>query len=148
MENRDAIRAFLEAQSTLTLATVDADGSPQAASLFYASDDDFNLCWLSSPASRHSVNLAAHPRVAAAIYPTVWGWTEIRGLQIEGEARAVQDSLYRETILARYRQKFALPPEFSVLIEQSTLYMLRPAWIRWLDNRVSFGYKVEISPAD
>jgi len=148
METREVIRAFLEQQSTLTLATVDSDGSPQAAPLFYVSDDALNLYWLSSPASRHSLNLVARPRVAVVIYPAVWAWTAIRGLQIEGESRAVPDALQREIILARYRQKFTLPPEFSPLIEQSALYTLRPAWIRWLDNGVSFGYKVELSPAD
>ncbi|MCB9456507.1 MAG: pyridoxamine 5'-phosphate oxidase family protein [Anaerolineaceae bacterium] len=145
MENRETVRAFLETQSTLALATVDEAGNPQAAPLFYISDDDLNLYWLSSPTSRHSLNLAANKQVAATIYPAVWEWTAIRGLQIEGEAGIVRDSAHRETILTRYRHKFNLPPDLNAIIEQSILYSLRPTWIRWLDNGVSFGYKAEIT---
>lgn len=145
MENRETVRAFLETQSTLALATVDEAGNPQAAPLFYISDDDLNLYWLSSPNSRHSLNLAANKQVAATIYPAVWEWTAIRGLQIEGEAGIVRDSAHRETITTRYRHKFNLPPDLNAIIEQSILYSLRPTWIRWLDNGVSFGYKAEIT---
>ncbi|MCB9453500.1 MAG: pyridoxamine 5'-phosphate oxidase family protein [Anaerolineaceae bacterium] len=145
MESKEAIRAFLETQSTLTLATVDDDGTPRAAPLFYVSDDDLNLYWLSSPTSRHSLNLGAHPQVAATIYPAVWAWTAIRGLQIEGIAGIVTGSEHRESILACYQQKFNLPPDLNAIIEQSTLYTLRPTWIRWLDNSVSFGFKAEIT---
>lgn len=145
METDETVRAFLETQSTLALATADAAGHPHTAPLFYVSDDDLNLYWLSSVSSRHSVNLAAQEYVAAAIYPAVWSWTEIRGLQIEGTAGIVTDAAQRETILDRYRRKFNLPPQFDAVIAQSTLYCLRPTWIRWLDNAVQFGYKAEIT---
>ena len=144
MENREAVRAFLKKQSTMALATVDEAGNPQAAPLFYISDDDLNLYWLSSTTSRHSLNLTTHKRVAATIYPTIWGWMEIRGLQIEGESGIVRDDVQREAILTRYRHKFNLPPDLNAIIEQSTLYSLRPTWIRWLDNSIAFGYKAEI----
>jgi len=138
------IRAFVESQSTLALATVDAKGHPQAAPLFYVSDEALNLYWLSSPTSRHSVNLTAREHVAATIYAAVWSWLEIRGLQIEGMANAVTDEATRETILTRYRQKFDLPAAFDAPIAASTLYRLTPRWMRWLDNGVRFGYKREI----
>ena len=86
-----AIHSFLAAQSTLALATVNADGTPTTAPLFYVSDEELNLYWLSSPRSRHSVNLSERPNVAATIYPTVWEWQEIRGLQIEGQASAIEN---------------------------------------------------------
>jgi len=138
------ILAFLASQSTLSLATVDDSGHPQAAPLFYVSNDALNLYWLSSPTSRHSVNLATQPRVAVTIYPAVWAWADIRGLQVEGSAHSVIDAAERERILTLYRAKFALPPAFDAQITASTLYRLTPTWIRWLDNSVRFGYKLEI----
>lgn len=140
------IRVFLQSQSTLALATIAADGQLQVAPLFYVSDEALNLYWLSSSSSRHSLNLAAREQVAATIYPDVWKWTDIRGLQIEGHARAVTDETTRADILNHYRQKFNLPAEFKTLISNSTLYVLTPTWIRWLDNGVRFGYKAEIIP--
>jgi uncharacterized protein YhbP (UPF0306 family) len=145
LDTRAVVQGFLEIQSTLTLATVSPEGKPEAAPLFYVSDDRLNLYWLSSPNSRHSVNLVVHPQVAATIYPSVWNWTDIVGLQIEGEARPMGDERMREQILILYLRKFQLPPEMDVAISTSTLYQLTPTWIRWLDNSVKFGYKTELN---
>jgi uncharacterized protein YhbP (UPF0306 family) len=139
------IRAFLETQSTFALATIDSDGSPQIAPLFYVSDDRLNLYWLSLPSSHHSANLVRQPKVAAAIYPSVWQAADIVGVQLEGEARPIGDERIREQILILYLRKFQVPPEFDSLINSSTLYMLTPHWIRWIDNSVEFNYKAEIS---
>lgn len=138
------IRAFLDTQSTMTLATVNAEGRPEVAPLFYVADERLNLHWLSSGTARHSANLTAQPRVSAAIYPSVWEWSDIVGLQIEGEASAIADDRIREQIMIIYLRKFRLPPEFDTLIAASTLYVLRPSWIRWMDNSVQFNYKSEI----
>lgn len=137
------IRAFLASQSSLALATVNGNGHPEIAPLFYVSDEALNLYWLSSPTSRHSVNLRAHERAAAAIYPAVWQWMEIRGLQVEGVASAVTEVKARAQILKLYRRKFDLPAAFDAQIAASTLYVLRPKWMRWLDNGIQFGYKAE-----
>jgi len=144
-DTRDIIQAFLETQSTLALATVNAAGQVEAAPLFYVSDEALNLYWLSSESSRHSVNLTARPRVAATIYPMVWNWNDIRGVQIEGEAQAVRDEFVRERVLQRYLAKFLLPASFDELIAATTMYVLKPQRLRWLDNGVSFGFKEEIN---
>ncbi len=53
------VRELLESQSTMTLATVDEHGSPDAAPLFFFLRDDLTLYWLSPADSRHSINLRA-----------------------------------------------------------------------------------------
>jgi uncharacterized protein YhbP (UPF0306 family) len=138
------VRAFLDTQSTMALATVNADGQPETAPIFYVSDDRLNLYWLSATHVRHSVNLAVNKRVSAAVYPAVWQWNDISGVQLEGTASMVQDERVREQILLLYLRKFQLPPAFDAAITASSLYMLRPTWIRWVDNSVKFGYKTEI----
>ena len=143
-ETRQVIQAFLETQSTLSLATVNAEGHPESAPVFYVSDDQFNLYWLSGTSVAHSVNLNAHSRVSGNIYPAVWQWADIVGLQIKGEAQAVSDERVREQILLIYLRKFQLPPSFDAMIASSTLYMLRPSWMRWVNNIVKFGHKVEL----
>ncbi|MEO8607799.1 MAG: pyridoxamine 5'-phosphate oxidase family protein [Chloroflexota bacterium] len=139
------IRAFLETQSTLALATVKANGDPQIAPVFYVSDDQLNLYWLSTPTSRHSANLSAHSKVSGTIYPSVWQTADIVGVQIEGEAQPIGDDRVREQILNLYLRKFQIPAEFDSIINASTLYILTPRWIRWLDNSVQFNYKAEIN---
>jgi len=142
---RAVIGAFLETQSTLALATVNAAGLPESAPVYYVSDDQLNLYWLSSANVRHSVNLTAQARVSGAVYPAVWQWNEISGVQIEGEAAMIKDDRIREQILLLYLRKFALPPAFDAAIASSGLYVLRPRWMRWVDNSVEFGYKAELS---
>ena len=143
-EMRQVIREFLETQSTLALATVNADGHPESAPVFYVSDDQFNLYWLSTTQVAHSINLSAHQQVSGSICPTTWQWEDIAGLQIKGEAEAITDERIREQILLIYLRKFQLPPSFDSLIAGSTLYVLRPSWMRWVNNSVEFGFKAEL----
>jgi uncharacterized protein YhbP (UPF0306 family) len=146
-EMRPALRVFLAGQSTLALGTAGlSDGRPQVAPLFFASDDDLNLYWISDPESRHSANLEDWNDAAAAIYVHTWEWAGIKGVQIEGETMAVSDGAERQRALALYRAKFPFVNEkFADLIAQSVVYVLRPRWIRWLDNERHFGYKQEFS---
>jgi uncharacterized protein YhbP (UPF0306 family) len=141
---RQVIREFLETQSTLTLATVNAAGHPETAPVFYVSDEQFNLYWLSGTSVAHSVNLSAHKQVSGSICPMIWQWEDIVGLQIKGEAEAISDERVREQILLIYLRKFQLPPTFDSIIASSTLYVLRPSWMRWVNNSVQFGYKTEL----
>lgn len=143
-DNREVIRAFLESQAALALATINAAGQAEVAPLFFVSDEALNLYWLSAESSRHSINLAARPQVAATVYPMAWNWNDIRGVQIEGEAQPVRDEFLRERVLQKYLAKFLLPAAFDAQIAATTLYSLKPTWLRWLDNSVAFGYKVEV----
>jgi hypothetical protein len=51
----------------------------------------------------------------------------------------------REQMMVLYLRKFQLPPELDAQITASVMYVLRPAWIRWMDNSVAFAYKAEIT---
>lgn len=141
---RQVINTFLETQSTLALCTVNAEGHPETAPVFYVSDDQFNLYWLSGTSSAHSVNLSAHMQVSGSVYPSVWQWEDIVGLQIKGVAETISDERMREQILLIYLRKFQLPPSFDAMIASSTLYVLRPTWLRWVNNSIQFGYKTEL----
>lgn len=142
---RPELRAFLASQSTMALATAgDKDGRPQVAPLFFASDDALNLYWVSSPDSRHSVNIADWNDVSAAIYAHTWDWTGIKGVQLAGDAMVVRAEEERRRALGLYSAKFPFVNDrFMDLIEASVFYVLRPTWLRWLDNERRFGYKQE-----
>lgn len=146
-EMRPFLRDFLSRQSTLALATAGLrDGRPQVAPLFFASDDALNLYWVSDPDSRHSRNLEDWSEVAAAIYVHTWNWTGIKGVQIEGTAMPVTDDEERQRALAVYSAKFSFVNErFGELIATSEFYVLRPRWLRWIDNERRFGYQQEFT---
>lgn len=142
---RAALSEFLGQHSTLALSTAGLyDGRPQVAPLFFVSDEALNLYWISDPDSRHSRNIADWSDVAAAVYAHPWDWQSIKGVQIEGTAMPVTEDDERQHALALYCAKFPFASDkFADLIAQSVFYVLRPRWLRWIDNERRFGYKQE-----
>jgi uncharacterized protein YhbP (UPF0306 family) len=163
---RSRLLDLLRRHDTMTLATTGPDGEPQAAAVFYAADDQLNLYFLSDPSSRHGRNLKRDSRVAATVQADGQPWREIRGLQIEGTARETEGA--RETARAagvyglRFqffrgildnRNAFHEASGSSILrdaLASSRFYVLRPDWIRLIDNREGLGHKEELTlrPSD
>ncbi|HEV2686894.1 MAG TPA: pyridoxamine 5'-phosphate oxidase family protein, partial [Bryobacteraceae bacterium] len=133
---------LLKSQSTLSLATTDADGTPRIAPLFYLSDG-LRLYWFSSASSDHSKNLERNSAAAVTVYRPTSKWEEIRGVQMRGRVSVVADSDQRQSIGKAYTDRFELGTLFDVLISRTSLYVFQPAWVRYLDNSKHVGYKVE-----
>lgn len=51
---------------TMTLAVADADG-PWAAPVVFINPENYDLCWISLPTTRHSLALAKDPRAALSV---------------------------------------------------------------------------------
>jgi uncharacterized protein len=152
-ETRQAIRRMLEAHNTVTLATCEGD-RPWATTVFFASDAELNLYFVSDQRTRHGRNLAISGRVAGAVNPDCGSWAEVRGVQLEGRVTVLEGTT-RLAALKRYLTKF---PDVSALFERpkdeneetiaarlraANVYKLSPDWIRLIDNSRSFGYKEE-----
>jgi uncharacterized protein YhbP (UPF0306 family) len=138
------ILALLTETHDLTLATLDPDGKPRATPLFFAFDDQATLYFLSERDTQHCRNLEREPFVAAALYPDVSDWRQLRGLQIKGLAAAVPTPDI-EAALAIYIDRFPFVSDLEQVVSQSEVYRLRPKWVRLIDNRHGFGYKREWS---
>lgn len=147
------IRELLAGHSTVTLAT-SHDGSPWAAAVFYASDDNLDLYFVSDLRTRHGRDLDRHGRVAAAINHDVGTWGGVLGLQLEGRA-AVLEGGPRQAALDCYLAKF---PDIQRLfdkprdqnekiiadrLQRAPFWRLTPSWIRLIDSRHGFGWKWE-----
>ena len=143
-DTRAAITTFVAAHSTLTLATLSADGRPQAASLFFASDANLRLYWVSGGSSRHCHNLARHSHVAVTIQNETWSWTEIAGVQMEGQATVVPAGPEWQTAWTLYQHKFLLVTDFQAEISRSNFYVFTADWMRLIDNSRGFGHKEEV----
>lgn len=140
-----AIAALIASQSTLTLATLDAQGQPLAASLFFVSDTALNVYWASGAHSRHSLNLARDSRAAITVHKTTWTWAEIAGVQMEGTVAIVPPGAAWQAIWDRYVLKFPFVEEFQAEVSRSNFYHFTPAWARLVDNNRGFGHKEEIT---
>ena len=146
------IAAFLASLTTITLATVDHNGEPCAAAVYYAHDEQLNLYFLSAQSTVHSSNLLAHPRVAATAYEEHQDWKSLRGLQLSGVATPVEFLEFPHAA-AVYTKKYPFvslatrgsPAELLKAMASATLWKLTPTWMRMTDNSRGFGFKEELT---
>jgi uncharacterized protein YhbP (UPF0306 family) len=151
---RERLNAYLAEQTTLTLASACADGSPHACDLFYAHTSNLTLYFLSNPKTQHAQNLARAPRVSATIHGLSRGWEDIRGVQIEGVAARVTDPVERARAFALYVGKYGFIKQWLTNVDALgtmlkelgvvELYKISPQWIRSIDNTLGFGHKEEL----
>ncbi len=151
---RVAVRQMLDAHNTLTLATGSME-APWAATVFYTSDDAFNLYFVSDERTRHARDMARNASVALAINADVANWDDVRGLQIGGRAELVGPAERPQALalyLAKFRSVQALfdsprnPDEALIAkrLQQTAFWRVRPFYIRLIDNRRGFGFKEEL----
>ena len=102
--NDEEIRAFLEEQYTLEVATIDHDGWPHLVAMWYALVDDQVVFWTYAK-SQKAVNLRRDPRLTCLVEAGE-RYDELRGVQIKGRAILNNDraTVQRigEIIYARY----------------------------------------------
>jgi uncharacterized protein YhbP (UPF0306 family) len=145
---RNLALGYLRDHHVLTLATHGGEGL-WAAAVFYVSDG-FTLYFLSSPASRHCLNLAQNPRVSATIQEDYADWPEIKGVQLEGAAGEISGD---EETRARklYGEKFPVvgklaqaPAAIVKAMAKVRWYKLVPERLYFIDNSAGFGHRDEI----
>jgi uncharacterized protein YhbP (UPF0306 family) len=152
--DRVAVRRMLESHNTLTLATC-REGRPWSATVFFVSDPDFNLYFVSDRRTRHAQDMLANPRVALAVDVDVDNWNDVRGLQIEGDAVPLEGTP-RAAALARYLARFASvralfdapktrdEETIARRLQHTDFWQVAPRYIRLIDNSRSFGFRIEL----
>jgi uncharacterized protein YhbP (UPF0306 family) len=139
---------YLSAHHVVTLATI-ADGVPWAASVFYA-NSGYDLFFLSSPNTRHCLDLAKTPQIAATIQEDYDDYAKIKGVQLEGLAYEISGT--EETAARKlYGEKFPLvgklaqAPAFIVkAMAKVRWYRIVPQRLYFIDNSVGFGHRDEV----
>ena len=148
MKPSSKAQLYLQQHNVATLAT--SDGSyPWAAAIFYVSDDH-TLYFLSSPTSRHALNLTQNPHVAVTIQEDYSDWLEIKGVQIEGVATEISGS-EEQTARALYGRKFPViglvaqaPAAIVKALAKVRWYKIVPHRMYFIDNSLGLGNRDEI----
>jgi uncharacterized protein YhbP (UPF0306 family) len=97
--------AFLLAQKTLTIATVDEAGLPWITTVFYVVNDKRELFFLSGKDTTHSLHIVKQPTVAAAIHDDKSYFGKVWGVQAVGTIK--EASLPEIVAMAiKYVQRF------------------------------------------
>jgi uncharacterized protein YhbP (UPF0306 family) len=96
MEDKDLrseISAYFGSVKMMHLATSDGE-NPWVCNVWFASDNDFNIYWISSTNRRHSQEIARNPHVAASFcIPSDPSDTSAGALQLEGVATELSKPL-------------------------------------------------------
>src|SRR5207237_1993156 len=82
--NDEEIRAFLEEQRILQVATIDHDGWPHLVAMWYVLINDQIVFWTYAK-SQKAVNLRRDARLTCLV-ETGERYDELRGVQIKGQA--------------------------------------------------------------
>jgi uncharacterized protein len=151
-ELQQQVLDYLKSHNTMTLATCAGD-VPWAATVFYASDD-LQLYFFSSPDARHSINLAANPRIAVTIQEDYKDWRAIKGIQLEGRVMVVDGVIEKAKAMAVYARKYAdviklFTDPTSGIFHKAFLkvkfYRVAPEKVFFIDNEQGFGKRQELS---
>lgn len=164
---------YIREHNTMSIATSFND-DPWAACVFYA-NIDFDLYFISNPnICLHCKNISLNPRVSVTISEDYRlrgfdDWRKIKGIQLEGEARMVEDflelkaavkayikkypftSIYLKQIflketpnfIERLLMKLGIIPNFSPSTE-NRFYVVKPKKVFLVDNSLSFERRIEV----
>ncbi len=145
---RSRVKSYLRDRQVATLATSGSEGL-WAAAVFYVSDG-YTLYFLSSPTTRHCLNLAKNPRVAVTIHEDYADWLDIKGVQIEGLASEIS-GLEEKRARSLYGKKFPLvgklaqaPAAIVRALAKVRWYKVVPQRLYFIDNSVGLGHRDEV----
>jgi nitroimidazol reductase NimA-like FMN-containing flavoprotein (pyridoxamine 5'-phosphate oxidase superfamily) len=104
----EGARSIIDAARFMTLATADADGTPWACPVWFATAGYSELVWVSSPDARHSRNLAARSELGIVIFDSTVTpgegqavYMAARAEQLEGDALAAGLAAFNERSVAQ-----------------------------------------------
>jgi uncharacterized protein YhbP (UPF0306 family) len=142
-EKRDVEREakeLLEKEELCTLATASENGVPEAATVRYMSDDDFDIYINSGSTYRKYQNMKENSRVAVVIDG------EYKNIQLEGEAEEIdrEDSDY---IVQMYEDKYGKSKYLTN--DESVFFRIETDWVRILvDGRYPPEYQMIVGSGD
>jgi uncharacterized protein YhbP (UPF0306 family) len=106
----ELVKGYLQQCQIMQLATAAGD-QPWICNVHYVADETNTLYWVSSLKRRHSQEIHENSKAAAAVavkfpkHPVV-------GIQIEGDAKVLDDPAELEKALKLYDQRYVISKEF------------------------------------
>ncbi|WP_297514495.1 pyridoxamine 5'-phosphate oxidase family protein [uncultured Caulobacter sp.] len=138
--HRDIVR-ILDSGRDLTLATLRADGWPQATTVSYV-NDGLSIYIGCSARSQKAANMARDGRVSLTVTLPYDDWDQIQGVSLGGQAARVTDPDHMLAIGGLFLEKF---PQVSQAFKaddegELALFCVTPRVISLLDYRKGFGH--------
>lgn len=127
LDPKTIIKEYLSQATIMQLATI-RESQPWICSLHFAADDDSNIYWITKATTRHSEDIELNGHVAIAI--AVKTDRPLVGIQAEGIAEQVTDTMQLERAMKRYIERHGTDKAFADQIIAGTnehkLYKFTP----------------------
>jgi hypothetical protein len=141
-------------QTTMILATARGDAA-WAAPVYYVFFKS-TFYFLSAPESRHIKEALKNDGASSAIHASGSSWQEIRGLQMSGSIHPVEGRLETFQVLRAYLNRFPFTKDFfkkNTSMDPESfwerfgvrLYQFKPVLVYYLDNRIRFAFREEVT---
>ena len=117
---------FVRAAKLGVVATVDAQGRPEAALVDLAVTDLGEVLFDTKAAARKVVNIGGNQRVSLVV-----GWDDRVSVQAEGDAEVLKGA-ERDKYGRIHQEQF---PKSRAFREDFTLVKMVPTWLRYFDAR-------------
>jgi len=146
-------RELIDSQSTMALATA-RKGEAWTAPVYYVFYQG-GFYFFSAPGSRHILESGESGQAAAAIYPFVSSWRDIRGVQMAGRIKKAGPGLKALRAVRAYIGKYPFTREFFDPGQELDLesfgerfrvrfYRFQPELVYYMDNKIRFGFREAI----
>lgn len=132
---------LLDSHNSLSISYLE-DDKPRSCALWFAvcGGSKPGLLFLSSRETLHGKKLLRPTQVSFTVHKDDQDYMKIRGFQGSGICQMVKN----DNLITIYNKKFNISdPALEEVLASSQLYEIRIEWLRFIDNRVSFGHKEE-----
>ena len=141
MDLRGRIREVLERGHLLSLGTTD-DGGVWVSDVIYIFDEDLNIYWMSDPEVRHSQAILKNNQVAGTITVSNQAKEKNFGLQIEGEARKIDEPRFDLATKHMLKRGNPAPSEKDDVLQGDSWFVVHPNKIELIDEE-NLGFNKE-----
>jgi general stress protein 26 len=150
-DKRKAALDFLKANKSGVLATLSPEGDPRARFIYYASDNAFNVYFLTMQETRKVEDLKVNQHAAFTVATEQTPQT----LQIEGVIENTTESAIIDFPLIKLTENWLSnivhgAPLTHIELGKLSYFKLKPTWIRWGDFTAHDNKDVftEIAPTE
>ncbi len=135
-------RAFLASHKTGVLSTISKDQRPRGRLVYFASDDEFTIYFMTLATTRKMEDLTSYPLAAF----TVSDESTFQTLQMEGTVVDITNSPTDDTIIESLFHRLQVeaghyPPLAHLDRGDVKFFRIDPEWIRWGDFEGGFKSK-------
>lgn len=147
-EMREKILSLLDQHRIMTVATLRADGWPQATTVGYV-NEGLTLYFLCGLDSQKAKNLARDDRISLTIDHDTSNLMTIAGLSMAARAHAVDDRGEAEKVLRMLALQYPEAPGLPIKMPnpgEVRLFRVTPTVISLLDYTKGFGHTDLVTP--